>query len=178
MASIYIEILKFGKNQISTKESGFKKEELTNHLKVLGYGDNDLVNIQYFLDNAFVLDTSPPNLYKIRLTALEYLIDYDELEEARNSSRSALNFAMASLIITILGSVGAMYMSHIQINSDVTINRNQFDLLSSDLKNIGSTLKITNENVDHVSAELKGLRGEVKTEILRMESTPKLTPKN
>ena len=114
-------MLKFGRNKISTDESGFSKQDLIDHLKALGFIGADLVNIQYFLDRSFFLVQSPPNLYKIEISALEHLLDYEELEEARNSSRSALKFAVVSLLITIAASVGAMYMSYIQITSDIKI---------------------------------------------------------
>jgi chromosome segregation ATPase len=178
MENLYIEILKFGRNKINTEESGFSDQELTNHLKALGFRDSDFVNIQYFLDRSFFSVKSLPNFYKINIAALEHLLDQEELEEARNSSKSALRFAIVSLLVTIAVSVGAMYMSYIQINSDIKINKDQIELLSSELKNINANLKISNTQVEHLSSEVKNLSAEVKSEKSQVESKPKPITQN
>ncbi len=120
---LYIEILKFGKSQVGTS---FKFSSLRDHLANKGYIQDERIIWQFFADNFCDKNnpmgndpqTSPPEGGDFYLEDHAYfnLLEYEELQEARESSKVATKIAIAAIVISIISTGFSIYFSILQLD--------------------------------------------------------------
>jgi hypothetical protein len=146
--NIIVEILKYGRIKKPGKEMGFTRDDLKLHLKNLGfkmdYEDDQTTNIIF--DNCFTLNVPQKGQYVMRADAYFTLLEYEELEEARASSKQANIWAIVALGASILGTIFAIGFSLKQINTPTEIKQTQIDqivsVLTAQKKQIDSLIKL------------------------------------
>ncbi len=72
------------------------------------------------------------------------LLSHAELEHARESAKSATNFAIGALIVSIFASIVSIYFAHAQLNSEV---KHPLEITTT-LENIEQSLQHSSKNVD------------------------------
>jgi hypothetical protein len=146
--NIIVEILKYGRSKKPGKEKGFTREDLKLHLKNLGfkmdYEDDQTTNIIF--DNCFMLNVPQKGQYIMKADTYFTLLEYEELEEARASSKQANKWAIVALCVSILGTMFSIAFSLKQINTPTEIKQNQIDqiinVLTIQTKQLDSLTKL------------------------------------
>ena len=126
---IIVEILRYGKTKKPGKELGFVFDDISTYLKGLGFtmdlGDIHTLNI--ILDSCFILSQG---LYVMKADGYFSLLEYEELEEARESSKHANKWATIALIVSIVATVCSIGFSLKQIYTPTEINQEQIDQIT------------------------------------------------
>jgi hypothetical protein len=151
-SNIIVEILKYGREKKPGKEMGFTRDNLKTHLKNLGfkmdYEDDQTTNIIF--DNCFMSNVPGKGLYVMKADGYFTLLEYEELEEARASSKQANVWAIVALSVSIVGTLLSMALSIKQINGATEIKQNQIDQITNALnvqtRQIDSLIKVTRQS--------------------------------
>lgn len=146
---IIVEILKYGRSKKPGREMGFTRDELKSHLKDLGfkmdYEDDQTTNIIF--DSCFLPYVPTKGLYVMKADAYFTLLEYEELEEARASSKQANIWAIVALSVSVIATGLSVFFSIRQINTPTEIKQLQIDQITHSLckqtQQIDSLLKVT-----------------------------------
>ncbi len=117
---LYIEILKYANNRSSFTADELVKDLLLNpdEEKIL----NDTILFDDYKSFFFRNTATIPMIYTISVKGRFSLLEYEKLEDARESSKIAITIAIAALIVTIITSLWSIF-------SSIKINDNQFNQL-------------------------------------------------
>lgn len=130
---LYIAILKHGRDTLDT---GITPKVLAERLEKDGYNLNPDRNFytRLFRD-AFEFDEDirydPDRLGRLKMESYFRLLEHEELNEARQSSRDAQKKAVIAIWISILAMVITIIFSILQFFSSTTIDETQFEKLIS-----------------------------------------------
>lgn len=133
---IVIEILQFGRQNMLEHGTGLNSQEIKEHLEKKGFDmtiPKNNTNLSNVMNQYFSLFSQNPLKYSLKLDAYFYLLEYEELQDARASSKQANWWAIIALIISILGSGASIYYSRLQIDTPSEIKQSQLDTLVSKL---------------------------------------------
>ena len=127
--NIYIKILKY-----ATEKKEFTESELLSDLK-LNQDEKNFVLNEVFRKSDLLCNTGRciiredggfMNIWTISVEGMFKLLKYKELEEARKSSKQAMRFAIAALIVS---SILAFFSIIIQIFCPMSLDAEQFNKL-------------------------------------------------
>ncbi|MBA4241490.1 MAG: hypothetical protein C0448_12250 [Sphingobacteriaceae bacterium] len=149
--NIVTEILRYGRAKKPGREMGFTREELKTHLRNIGfkmdYEDDQTTNIIF--DTCFMLNVRETMQHVMKADAYFKLLEYEELEEARTSSRQANVWAIVALSVSIIGTLCSIGFSLKQINTPTEIKQGQIDQITKTLNaqtsQIDSLIKVTQQ---------------------------------
>ena len=149
--NIVTEILRYGRTKKPGREMGFTREELKSHLASIGfkmdYEDDQTTNIIF--DSCFMMNVPQKGQYVMKANAYFTLLEYEELEEARASSKQANVWAIVALTVSIIGTLCSIGFSIKQINTPTEIKQSQIDQITKTLNaqtsQIDSLIKVTQQ---------------------------------
>jgi len=135
---LYITILKYGKTHLL---DGVTYSSVEKYLNSKGYStEGDLHRLRYrIMFNDVFEDPVHRTLYVdgssdqekftlfIKMEAYFRLLEYEELKDARKSSKKAQTFSTIAIAISIVALGLSIYFSIKQINSPVTLEMDQFE---------------------------------------------------
>lgn len=145
---IIVEILKYGKTKKPGKEQGFTLDDITNYLKSLGFimDLEEITTLNVIIERCFRINIPSTGQYVMTAEGYFTLLEYQELHEARESSKSANNWAIIALTVSIIATLSSIGFSIKQINTPTEIKQNQIDQIIQVIKKqnnlIDSLLKI------------------------------------
>ena len=129
---LHIAILKYGRDKL---EVGVTFEELSSHIKKLGYKVSNKRMENYFWDNYEPLDwkergnpasgIKKRSRFSLTVESTFRLIEYEEFKSANKSSRVAIYFAIAALVVSISATLVSISLSQKQLKSPTTIDQDQ-----------------------------------------------------
>jgi hypothetical protein len=155
----YVEILKLGKKHLFEGSTGFTRKQLEDELKVIGLKNSELSNLGAILDSSFVMfvnnGTSAGQFYRMKTQGLEYLIDYEEMQEVRGSSRQATWFAIISIIITLAALITSIYFSKLQLENSLEIDQKQYETLMEKIPKLEKSVTINQEQYNKLLNEIR-----------------------
>ena len=135
--NLYIEILSFGEKNLGAP---IEYLDLISHLKETGI-EYDEFSVQHFFSLLFISKTRPQGhppghvssngMYFLGHEGYFNLLEFQELKEARDSSRSAKNLAVFAILFSGVLSVASIYFSYKQLNSPISINAKQIQELNN-----------------------------------------------
>ena len=131
MGDIIVDILKYGKLKKPENPNGFTRIELNDHLKKLGYKlDHEEVQVlDVAISNCFILNVPSEGRYIMKAEGYFTLLEYEELAEARASSKQANCWAIIALSVTLITSGVSIGLSVKQMNSPIKIDADQLNQL-------------------------------------------------
>lgn len=131
MGDIVVEILKYGKLKKPENPNGFTRGQLNDHLKKLGYKlDHEEAQVlDVTISNCFILNAPSEGRYIMKAEGYFTLLEYEELAEARASSRQANHWAIIALCVTLITSGISIGISLKQMNSPIKIDADQHNQL-------------------------------------------------
>jgi len=158
---IYIATLKFGKSKIGTP---FLFSELEAHLSELGYVYDEFSLRQFFAAVFIAIESpggndqhqpiNPKYHFFIETHGYFDLLQHEELKSARNSSLVATWIAIIAIFISFVSTGFSIYYANKQLESDITIEKNQFE----ELKPIELDSIITELKNNNIRQELNDLK--------------------
>ena len=126
----YIALIKFVKNK--TAETGLMTKEEGESFLRENYKDLNRKALERLFGDvvepvAMAAGKEPPTLFRLPIEAYFHLLEHEELEEARTSSRHALRVAIGAILISFVTAVASIT---IQLTSptDVVIASGQIEL--------------------------------------------------
>jgi len=132
--NLYIAMLKYGRTKL---DAGVSYDEMSVYLKEKGYSTSGM-NI--FFNDSFCRLNDVNKVYddygaseKCFLRAEGYfnLLEYEELNEARASSRKATRIALAAIVLSIATALISIGFSINQVNSPTRIDPSQLELINT-----------------------------------------------
>ena len=149
---LHIALLKYGQDKL---ENGISFEELREHIKNRGYEVSDKRLRDHFRDNYDALDQQAQGgdsfgaiekglKFALSVESTFRLIEYEEFKNANRSSRIAIGFATAALIVSIVATCFSIYFSNKQLDASTKIDQNQLNRILQmefDGSNINERLK-------------------------------------
>ncbi len=146
---LIVEILKYGKTKKPGKEQGFVMNDIVNHLKGLGFKMDleETTTLNVIMGRCFMINIPSTGQYVMTADGYFTLLEYQELQEARESSKSANKWAVIALTISIVATLSSIGFSVKQIYTPTEIKSEQVDQITQTINKqnilIDSLLKIT-----------------------------------
>jgi len=169
---IVIEALQYAKKHES---GGFTKAELNTHLIAQDYSKNDVDSfivrgfIRYFDDYRYQKDDEKddnwyeyePPLYMLEKEARFHLLEYVELQEARQSSRDAKKIAFWAIGISLISTIAAIVFSIYQIThpTEVVVTEDvQVQQLGTNLQEIETQIEGLTTSSQEINEQVKQIK--------------------
>jgi hypothetical protein len=134
---IYISLIKFG---IDKSEEGVKLSEIKSHLLSLEYKFYE-IGIHRIVSDLFTPlnpKTHSPELEMMEDKPMHLTVEstfrwleYIELHEARQSSKSAMRIAIIAIVISVLTGIFSIYIGVKQMNSPAKFEKEQFKTIEN-----------------------------------------------
>jgi UDP-N-acetylmuramyl pentapeptide phosphotransferase/UDP-N-acetylglucosamine-1-phosphate transferase len=134
---IIIEILKYGKSKKPDSEMGFTMKNMYEHLKSKGFrmDHEEETVLNMMISSCFLLNVLSTGQYVMKAEGYFKLLEYQELFEARESSKQANKWALIALSVSIAATIFSVIFSLIQINSSTQIDNVQIEKIIEAIKN-------------------------------------------
>ena len=138
---IIIEIINFGRQNLIGINNGVTSEEIHNHLiskGLLQNNFNDKVKLNILIGQIFTDTGENVGRMMLKVESCFAIIEYDELNEARRSAKSANYWALTALVVSIISTFISIYFNVVQLKTPTEIKQEQIDqfiLLSEKLNN-------------------------------------------
>lgn len=134
---LYIKALQYGRDNLG---QAVKYSELQEFLRTDGYEDYDEFALRQFFLQVFInpnrTDGNDPSRvptenqdFYLQDRGYFYLLEHEELKEARRASLVATYFAITALVVSIGTATASVYYSNKQLNTPTTIEASQFKKL-------------------------------------------------
>jgi Na+/melibiose symporter-like transporter len=133
---IVIEMLRYGKNNLS----GFSQDELKNHLTNIGFDltDNNINGtISLYFGEYFMNNTAQSQTYFMNPKGYFDLLNFEATEQSRKFAKQANRFAIWAIVISAFLSISSIFIS--LKNDSVKIEEGQF-------KKINTLIEESNSN--------------------------------
>lgn len=129
MAEIIVEILRYGKTKKPNNPDGFKMNDIVDHLKNIGFkmDNEDFHTLNIILSKCFIVNVPKEGRYLMNAEGYFTLLEYEELEDARESSKQANKWAIIALTVSIISTLISIGFSIKQINTPTEIKREQVE---------------------------------------------------
>ena len=135
--NLYLAMLKYGHEKLA---DGVSYREMSNHLERKGHLTTGMIVL--FNDsfrranNVGWVDynTDPDAKCFMKAEGVSYLLEHQELEDARRSAKSATWFASIAIIISVISTSASIHFSLKQIETPITINNEQLNKLLNNNK--------------------------------------------
>lgn len=148
---IIVETLRFGKEATTNHPKGLLKDEIKSHLKKLGFelNDGELLEFDLVFDSGFKQYMPTEGRYILGVDSYFTLLEYDELEEARKSSKAANRWAITALAISIITVIISIVFSVIQLKTPTEIKQSQINTIvySNQISNINLLESLKQNNI-------------------------------
>jgi hypothetical protein len=163
---LYISILRFGKEHL---EQGLTFQKLLDHLDKIKL-KYDETSVIVFFNELFMCKRHPEGnnvsqkpkdneVYFLENEGYFKLLEYEELSEARQSSKKATTIAIIAIVISIIASTFSIYYSNMQLNTPTKIEESQIKIISNEkvvetVKDLESTQKQILNQVQQIKKQL------------------------
>jgi len=128
----YIATLKYGKEKLE-KGEGVTRAEFINDMENRGYNSEKYKTGDTFTE-IFKINVGMHNhstRFLMGMEAYFNLLEYEELKEARQSSKTATYFAFTAICISIITLGVSIYFSNKQLQSPTVLDKNQFNKIQT-----------------------------------------------
>lgn len=155
---IIIEIINFGRQNLIGINNGVTVDDINNHLISKGLIQNDLndkARVNIFIGQIFTATGANDGRIMLKVESCFAILEYDELNEARRSAKSANCWALTALVVSIISTFISIYFNVLQLNTPTEIKQKQIDqiILSSEKLN-NKLVEPLNENINKIHTDL------------------------
>jgi hypothetical protein len=136
---IIVEIIELGKRNLILQGNGITHKYIKDEILKKGFSFDEPgseIIIFSVLYSSFESQNNMhgDNRYKLKIEAYFSYLEYEELEDARASSKRATVWAIAALVVSIVSSLISIYYGQKQLETPTEIRQEQIELLINNLK--------------------------------------------
>jgi len=157
---IIIEIINFGRQNLIGNNNGMTVDEINNHLIRKGLIQdnlNDKAKVNMFIGQIFTSTGVNDGTLMLKVESCFAILEYDELNEARRSAKSANCWALTALIVSIISTFISIYF----LVTPTEIKQEQIEQI------ILSNEKLNNKLVDPLNENFN----KIHTDLISIDST-------
>ena len=155
--NIVIEIMKFGRQNLLDGNVGVTIEDIFQNLiakKLITNSENDKHKVESFIGQIFTDTATNEGKMMLKVDSCFALIEHEELQEARRSSKKATCFAIIAIAVSIITTGISIYYNKKQIASPTEVKQSQIDSITSSTKIIHKDMLDFKEKISKIDSIL------------------------